>query len=50
MSGARVEDAWMGDGRAAAGPRDIRAALGLYRAACGLLWAMVATLALLSRL
>jgi len=48
--GARVEDAWMGDGRAAAGPRDIRAALGLYRAACGLLWAMVATLALLSRL
>lgn len=49
--GARVEDAWMGDGRAAAGPRDIRAALGLFRAACGLLWAMVAVLlALLSRL
>ena len=43
-----VEDAWMGDGRAAAEARDIRAALGLYRAACGLLWLMVAVLALAS--
>lgn len=30
----RVEDSWMGDGRAEAGPDDIRRALGLYRAAC----------------
>ncbi len=40
--GARVEDCWMGDGRAAAGPEDIRAALRLYRAACGVLWLIVA--------
>ncbi len=32
----RVEDAWMGDGRAEAGPRDLRRALALYRTACGL--------------
>ncbi|HLI10759.1 MAG TPA: adenosylcobinamide-phosphate synthase CbiB [Alphaproteobacteria bacterium] len=36
--GAAVADAWMGDGRAAATPADIRAALRLYRAACGALW------------
>jgi adenosylcobinamide-phosphate synthase len=37
-----VDDAWMGDGRAEATAGDIRAALRLYRAACGLLWALVA--------
>ena len=30
----RVEDTWMGDGRAAAGLDDLRRALALYRAAC----------------
>ncbi|HYB10711.1 MAG TPA: adenosylcobinamide-phosphate synthase CbiB [Alphaproteobacteria bacterium] len=34
----RVSDAWMGDGRAAAVAADVRAALALYRVACGLLW------------
>ncbi len=32
----RVDDAWMGDGRAEAGPRDLRRALALYRTACAL--------------
>lgn len=36
----RVEDGWMGDGRAEAGAPDIRRALRLYRRACGLLWAL----------
>lgn len=36
----RVEDHWMGDGRAEANAADIRRALGLYRKACGLLWAL----------
>jgi adenosylcobinamide-phosphate synthase len=36
----RVEDHWMGDGRAEANAADIRRALGLYRTACGLLWAL----------
>lgn len=40
----RVDDGWMGDGRADLGPADIRRALDLYRAACGL---QIATLALL---
>jgi adenosylcobinamide-phosphate synthase len=34
---ARVEDAYMGTGRAELGPADIRAALRLYRLACLLL-------------
>ncbi len=34
--GALVEDAWMGEGRAAATPTDLRRALGLYRVACGI--------------
>ncbi|GAB6844727.1 adenosylcobinamide-phosphate synthase [Methylorubrum rhodinum] len=38
---ARVEDAWMGDGRAEAGPADIERALRLYRRACGLMFAGV---------
>ncbi len=37
----RVEDAWMGDGRAEAGPADIERALRLYRRACGLMFAGV---------
>jgi adenosylcobinamide-phosphate synthase len=41
----RVEDHWMGDGRAEATAADIRRALGLYRRACGLLWALAALLA-----
>ena len=32
----RVDDAWMGDGRADAGPDDLRRALGLYRGACAI--------------
>jgi len=32
----RVDDAWMGDGRAEAGPGDLRRALALYRTACAL--------------
>jgi adenosylcobinamide-phosphate synthase len=40
----RVDDAWMGDGRADANSSDIRRALALYRIACAL---QIATLALL---
>ena len=32
----RVEDGWMGDGRAEATPADLRRALALYRLACRL--------------
>lgn len=32
----RVDDAWMGDGRAKAEPRDLDRALALYRTACAL--------------
>jgi adenosylcobinamide-phosphate synthase len=38
----RVEDGWMGDGRAQANAADIRRALGLYRRACLLLWGLAA--------
>ncbi|CAH1659888.1 Cobalamin biosynthesis protein CobD [Hyphomicrobiales bacterium] len=41
----RIEDHWMGDGRAEATAADIRRALTLYRHACGLLWALAALLA-----
>ncbi|AWN45453.1 cobalamin biosynthesis protein CobD [Methylobacterium terrae] len=41
----RVEDAWMGSGRAEATGEDIRRALVLYRRACGLLWGSAAGLA-----
>ncbi|MBB5764223.1 adenosylcobinamide-phosphate synthase CbiB [Methylorubrum rhodesianum] len=37
----RVEDAWMGDGRAEAGPDDIVRALKLYRTACALQFTLV---------
>ncbi len=36
----RVEDGWMGDGRAEANAADIRRALLLYRRACLLLWGL----------
>ena len=42
----RVDDAFMGDGRRAADANDIRAALGLYRRADGILIAFVAMLAI----
>jgi adenosylcobinamide-phosphate synthase len=42
----RVEDAWMGDGRAEADAHDITRALGLYRRAATLLFGLAATLAL----
>jgi adenosylcobinamide-phosphate synthase len=38
----RIEDGWMGDGRAEANAADIRRALWLYRRACGLLWGLTA--------
>lgn len=41
----RVEDHWMGDGRAEANAADIRRALALYKRSCGLLWALAALLA-----
>ena len=41
---ARVEDAWMGNGRADAGPADIRDALQLSRMACVLLFGLAAVL------
>ncbi|KQP32276.1 adenosylcobinamide-phosphate synthase CbiB [Methylobacterium sp. Leaf100] len=37
-----VEDAWMGDGRAEAGPADVERALALYRTACLLLFGLTA--------
>jgi adenosylcobinamide-phosphate synthase len=43
--GVRVDDALMGDGRRAADAGDIRAALGLYRRADGLLIALIGVLA-----
>ncbi len=44
--GVRVVDGFMGDGRAAAGISDIRAALRLYIRALGLLWCLLASAAL----
>lgn len=44
--GMRVEDAWMGGGRAAATVADIRAALALYLAAAAVLWLGIAAAAL----
>ena len=44
----RIEDRWMGDGRAEATAADIDRALALYRTACGLLLALASTLALLA--
>ncbi len=47
-AGERVEDGWMGDGRAAATPSDLRRALALYRAACAAQLALLLALALLT--
>jgi adenosylcobinamide-phosphate synthase len=44
----RVEDRWMGDGRAEATAQDIDRALALYRKACGLLFGLASSLALLA--
>jgi adenosylcobinamide-phosphate synthase len=44
----RVEDRWMGDGRAEATAQDVERALALYRTACGLLFALASGLALLA--
>jgi adenosylcobinamide-phosphate synthase len=44
----RVEDRWMGDGRAAATAHDIERALALYRTACMLLAAGAGGLALIA--
>ncbi|GJE17789.1 adenosylcobinamide-phosphate synthase CbiB [Methylobacterium marchantiae] len=38
-----VEDSWMGNGRAEAGPHDVELALALYRVACAILLGLVAT-------
>ncbi len=46
-AGITVDDHWMGDGTAAAGPADIRRALRLYRTACLLQALVVAALAVL---
>jgi adenosylcobinamide-phosphate synthase len=45
----RVDDAWMGDGRAQAGPDDIAAACRLYRRACAVQIATVAAAALIAQ-
>jgi adenosylcobinamide-phosphate synthase len=44
----RVEDRWMGNGRAEATADDIQRALALYRTACALLFALAAGLTLLT--
>jgi adenosylcobinamide-phosphate synthase len=44
----RIEDRWMGDGRAEANAQDIERALALYRTACGLLFGLASSLALLA--
>jgi adenosylcobinamide-phosphate synthase len=46
-AGTRVEDAWMGHGRATATASDIDAALRLYRVACTLQIAVITLLALM---
>lgn len=43
----RVEDRWMGDGRAEANAQDIERALMLYRTACGLQFALAVALLLI---
>jgi adenosylcobinamide-phosphate synthase len=44
----RVEDRWMGDGRAEANADDIDRALALYRTSCALMFALAVGLALLT--
>jgi adenosylcobinamide-phosphate synthase len=43
-----VDDRFMGDGRAEIGAADIRAAVELYRVACGVQAAVIAVIALLT--
>lgn len=43
----KVEDVWMGDGRADANATDIRRALSLYRNACAIQFAVIVALALI---
>lgn len=43
--GAKVDDAWMGDGRAAATPEDIRRSLALFRRSCAALAVLAVLLA-----
>jgi adenosylcobinamide-phosphate synthase len=45
----RVQDAWMGDGRAEATTDDLRTALRLYQVACGLQVGVVVVLAFILR-
>ena len=45
----RVEDAWMGDGRAEATAADLRRALALYRLACALQFAAALGLAVIAQ-
>ncbi|WP_375453875.1 adenosylcobinamide-phosphate synthase CbiB [uncultured Methylobacterium sp.] len=45
--GVTVRDAWMGGGRAEAGPADVERALAVYRTACLLLWLLTAVAATL---
>ena len=45
----RVDDVWMGDGRAEATTLDLYRALSLYRLACGLHIAAVVTSAVIAR-
>lgn len=45
----RVDDAWMGDGRANASVADLRCALSIYRLACGLQLASALVLAVIAR-
>ena len=46
--GELVDDSWMGDGRDAVTPQDIRAALRLYRTACGIQIAALAIIVALT--
>ena len=48
--GVAVEERWVGEGNSELGARDIRAALRLYRTACGLQIAVLAVIALGFRL
>jgi adenosylcobinamide-phosphate synthase len=47
-AGEPVEDAWMGEGRAAAAVSDLRRALALYRAACAVQMVLLLGLVLLT--
>jgi adenosylcobinamide-phosphate synthase len=45
--GEQVVEPWIGDGERFLGPADIRRALKVYRAACGVLWTLAAVGALI---